>query len=274
MSRFLRDFELAIEAEGQSVVVKPPMRITFTCDKSITGGLNKLQLQIYNLKESNRLAIVKDAEERKRIPIILKVGYEWSSEVIFQGTVHRGANQRQGADFISDLECLDGGEDYLASFTSKVVKGKQAAVEEILKDLPNTKKGKLTEQITLLRPKVLIGNSLQLIEKALAPNETYYIDNEQLFIIKDDEVISSYIPLVSAKTGLLNTPERESKKVSFETLMNPTLKLGGLCKLKSVLAPHLDGTYKIESMSYSGDNEGDDWKQSVTCIAAGDYKVL
>ena len=33
----------------------------------LTGGLNKANITISNLKESNRLRIVKDTEEQKRI---------------------------------------------------------------------------------------------------------------------------------------------------------------------------------------------------------------
>jgi len=227
VSRFLRDFELVIQPPGGStVVVKPPARVVFSCDKSITGGLNRLNLQIYNRNETNRLAIVKDAEERKRIPIVLRVGYEGNVETIFQGTIHTCSNDRRGADFVSDIEALDGGEDYLTGYTSKTVTNKQQAVDAIIESLPNTEPGKLTALKEITRPKVLVGNPLRLLPSLLQPGETFYIDNEQLFIVKDDEVVQTYVPLVEARTGLLKTPQRQAQKITFETLMNPALKLG------------------------------------------------
>ena len=272
--RFNRDYELTVGIGPQAVVVRPPLRIVFSCDKSINGGLNKLNLQVFNLKESNRFALVKDAEENKRIPIVLKVGYQDTLETIFKGTIHRGSNDRQGSDFKSTLECLDGGFDFLNSYTSRTVRGKDLAVKAILQDMPNTTKGKLTSQAQLTRPKVLVGNSVQLIEDSLNPGETYYIDNEQLFIVKFDEVISSFIPVISAQTGLKNTPERQNQKVTFETMMNPSLKLGGFAQLKSKTAPHLNGVYKIETMNYSGDYDGADWQQSVTAITSDNFRVI
>lgn len=272
--RFDRNFELTIGVGNRAVIVTPPMRISFGCDKSISGGLNKLNIKIYNLKESNRLSIVKDAEGQERIPVVLKVGYQDGIDTIFKGTIHRGSNDRSGADFISSLECLDGGFDFLNSYTSKTVRGKDAATTAIIQDMSNTTIGKITAQDQLIRPKVLVGNSVKLVEEFLRPDETYYIDNEQLFIVKPNDVVSSFIPVVSAPTGLINTPQRQNQKVTFETMMNPSLKLGGRVKLVSKTAPHLNGVYKIETMNYGGDSDGSDWKQSVTSITGNQLKVI
>lgn len=272
--RFQRNYELVVRADGNDIVVRPPMQVAFTVDKSITGGLNKMNIQVTGLKESSRLAIVKDKEDQKRIPIVLRVGYKDNLETIFQGTVHRGSNDRGGSSFISTLECLDGGEDYLQGFTSKTIESKDVLVDEILKDMPNTKRGKVTDLPAITRPKVLLGNPIQVLRESLNADESLFIDNERLSVVKDGEVISSYAPIVRASTGLLNTPQKENQKITFETLMNPSLKLGGLADLRSVNAPYLNGVYKNESMTYTGDYEGSDWKQSVTAIAAKKYKVL
>jgi len=126
----------------------------------------------------------------------------------------------------------------------------------------------------LTRPKVLVGNSARLIDDMVGPGETWYIDNEQLFVIKDTEVTSGLKPVVSAETGLISTPTRDSSLVTFETLMNPTVKIGGLASLKSATAPHLDGIYRIETISYSGDTYGAAWTQTCTGTLAAEDKTL
>lgn len=270
-SRFNRDYELTVN----DVVVRSPLHVSFESNKSVSGGLNKLTVQIYNLKESNRLALAKDAEDpTKRIPIDFKVGYVGSLQTLFKGTVHRGLNTREGPDLVTELECLDGGFDFLNSFTAKTVRGKTRAVDAILGDMPNTGKGKITNQQQLIRPKVLIGSSARLIDELIGDDETWYIDDEKLYIIKDGEVTSSFIPVVNAESGLLNTPTRENSKITFDTLMNPTLKIGGLCNVISVTTPHLNGIYKIDSIGYTGDNYGSDWLQSVTGILTKAYIVI
>ena len=88
----------------------------------------------------------------------------------------------------------------------KTVGRKDLAINELLKDLPNTQKGKITDIETLTRPKVLVGNTYKILEDMINDEEQdLYIDNEQLNIIKKNEVTSSYIPLVNASSGLINT---------------------------------------------------------------------
>lgn len=271
--RFNRDFELTIGLGGQAVTIRPPLRVAFDAQKSISGGLNKLNLVAYNLKEQNRIKLVKDREEIKNIPLIFSVGYKNRLETIFKGSVHRGTNTGH-LERLSPLECLDGGFDFINSFTSRTVNGKENAVNAILSDMPNTGRGKITTQNNLIRPKVLVGNSATLISEQLNADETWYIEDEQLYIIKDNEVVSSFIPLVSAKTGLINTPERENEKVSFETMMNPTIKIGGQVKLESKTAPHLNGIYKVETLGFKGDNYGADWKMLITGIKNNNFVVI
>lgn len=273
-TRFVRDYEFRAQILGGEVIVRPPLRINFQADKSIRGGLNKIQIQLYNLEERKRLALVKDKEQQIRLPIQLSVGYQGSLELVFRGTVYRGSNERQGPDIVTNLESLDGGFDFLNSFTSRTVEGGRRAVDAALADMPNTAVGKITERPVLTRPKVLVGNSVKLIEDTIGPGETYYIDNEQLYIIKDDEVTGRFIPLVNAQTGLISTPTRESQEVTFETLLNPSIKIGQRAQLQSQIAPHLNGVYRIESISYQGDNFGDTWSQSCTGRLLPSVKVL
>ena len=272
--RFSRVFELRIQALGGDITIKPPMRIQFQADKSIRGGLNKIQIQLENLEERKRLALVKDAEETKIIPIQLSVGYQGRLELIFKGTIHKGSNERQGPDLITKIEGLDGGFDFINSFTSKTVEGADKAIEECLKDMPNTGRGKITKRPELSRPKVLVGNTAFVIDGLIGLDETWYIENEQLYVIKDDEVVSRYIPLVTARTGLISTPYRENQKTTFSTLMNPAVKIGYMCQLESKTAPHLNGTYRIETMSFQGDNYGDEWSQTCTGLPKPGYKVI
>lgn len=260
--RFNRDYELIING----IVIIPPMRVSFSVEKSAAGGLNKATIRIYNLKEANRLALVKDAEQKKYIPVSLSVGYDKKISLLYKGSVNIGRNSREGTDFITEIESLDGGYDLINSFTSKTVKSDP--VKAILDDMPNTEKGKITKQQALIRPRVMVGASVNLLPGG------WYIDEEKLHILAPGEVVSGFIPVVTAATGLIDTPTREASKITFSTVLNPALKINGLCQLESKTAPHLNGVYILQSMSYTGDNYGTDWSQKITGIPAGSYKVL
>lgn len=271
--RFDRQFEFAFGSGNDAIIIKPPIRIQFGGEKfagSIDGdtprGLNKINISLHNLSEGTRQKLVKDSNESKYIPIQLLVGYGQDLKPMFKGSVHRGIVEKRGADIITTIEALDGGFDAFTGYTSQTVRGKREAITKILQDMPNTTEGKVTKQDEIIRPRVLVGNSLKLLKEQVADGQQIFIDNEQLFIIKEDEAVSLFVPLVSAETGLINTPQRENSLVTFESMINPELRIGGLCKLESVVNKHLNGIYKIYSLSYSGDNYGEDWKMTVNAF--------
>jgi len=273
--RFNRNYRLEIDIGTRTEIIQPPMRISFDADKSIMGGLNNANIQLYNIAEQKRLALAKDAEQQgKRIPIRLSVGYQDKLELIFKGTIFTGGTERQGPDLITTIASQDGGFDFTNSFTSRTVVGGGNAVDAARKDMSNTAEGKITKRPILTRPKVLVGNSAQLIDEMVGPDETWYIENEQLFIIKDNEAISNFIPVVSAATGLISTPTRQNQRVTFQTLINPTVKIGRRVKLISSTAPYMNGVYRIETINYNGDNYGDAWSQTCTGMLGEGAVVL
>lgn len=265
----MRDYELIVN----DVVVRPPMRIVFDGFQSVKGELNKLNISIYNLNRDHRNALLKAKDEKKNIPVRLKVGYEDRLLLIFEGQVLVGTAHKDDADLVSSLECLDGGFDYLYSFTNTVVKPGANIIDTILVDMPNTGKGKIGEQPVLTRPKVLIGNSHKLIQETISEDEDFYIDDGQLYITKENEVVSAYIPVVKASTGLMTTPDLSGNEVKFTTKMNPSLKIGRRCTTESVFAPNTNGIYKIETINYKGDFTGTAWDQTCFGKIAKDYKL-
>lgn len=273
MSRFIRDYELIITlTSGETVKIIPEIRIQFEIDKSIYGGLNACKIKIFNLSTDKQKKLIKDKEDGQiRIPFLIKAGYD-KLEKLFQGTVFEASTVKQGSDFITTISSQDGLHDYVNSFTSKTVTTND--VKQIVDDMSNTKLGKISARKELVRPKVLVGNSAKLIEDSLDDDETYFIDEETIHIIKKDEVLSSYIPVIQSNTGLLNTPVRKNKEVTFNTLLNPSIKIGGLVEIKSQYATHLNGVYKVNTIKYKGDNYGSEWSQECSCRLAQNYKVI
>lgn len=279
--RFLRDYELTIGIGAQAVIIKPPFRIVFSADKSDKADLNKMTLKIDGLNEDKRRKLVRDSDEKdsngsdsnQYFPLDLKIGYQGKIETIFRGSVDQAFSVREGAQFVTTLICLDGGHDFLKGFVSTSVTSKGAAIDAVLGTMPNTKKGKIGKQADITRPKILVGNSMATVQDMLDPDQRWFIDNERLNILGGKEVVSGYVPVVSAETGLINTPEADKKEVTFTTFLNPSIKVGGLVRLISVTAPHLNGVYKVSLITYSGDFDGTDWSQKVTAEIAENYVV-
>lgn len=262
---FDRDYELTIQYDGIQVVVKPPMRISFDAYKATSGyGLNKCTLQVYNLKPDTRLKLVKNPEDGRLISFNLKVGYNGQLKTTFSGQVLRGELYRDDVDFVNKLQSLDGGADLLGGIVAKTVKGKENAISQILDGL-ETSIGTITTQSQLTRPKVIVGNAIKAIESFLEDEQSWFIDNGKLNIIKDSEVIDGFIPLVNSDTGLITTPTRDFNIIEFETMMNPSIRLGGLVQLESVVNPMYNGRHQVYEINYKGDYDGDNWSMAVKC---------
>jgi hypothetical protein len=271
--RFLRDYELVIGIGAQAVTIKPPFRIVFSADKSDDATLNKLTLKIDGLNEAKRRLLVRDSEQDTYFPLDLKIGYQGRIETIFRGSIDKAGSTRDGAQFVTTIECLDGGNDFLKGFVSATVTSKAAVIDAVLGTMPNTQKGRVGAMGDLIRPKVLVGNSVAVVQEMLDPGQRWFIDDERLNVLGGNEIVSSFAPLISAETGLLNTPEADKKNITITSFLNPAVKVGGIFKLESKTAPHLNGIYKVSTITYSGDYEGADWTMRVSGVIAANYSV-
>lgn len=273
-SRFTRDYRLTIGLDSSQVVIRPRFNISFSSTENIFNkALNKLNVKIPGLQESTRLQLIKyELDKDTYLPIQLEVGYEGKLYRAFKGSVRTGELTREGAIFVINLECYDGHPDFTQAFTSKTVKGRELAIDAILEDMPNTDKGIVTTLANTLRPKVLIGPSSELLSR-IAEGKEFYIKDEKIYITNSDEVVSAVAPVVSAKTGLKGVPQQDHIDTVFTTVLNPTLKIGGLCYLESVTNPSVNGNYKIHQITTNGEYKGV-WEQVVTCRKANSYKVV
>lgn len=284
--RFLRDYRLTIGIGSQAVVILPPFRIRFSVDKSDKSDLNKATIKIDGLNQDKRRRLVRDADERNDggvqspntnsgyFPVNLEIGYQGRLETIFRGSIDEAGSTRENdGQFVTTLSAMDGGEDFLRGFIATSATSKAAAIDAVLGTMPNTKKGKIGALGDITRPKVLVGNSMATIQEMLDPDQRWFIDDERLNILGGQEVVSSFIPVISAETGLINTPEADKKEVTLTTYLNPSVKVGGLYQLISVTAPHRNGIYKCKLIAYSGDSDGSDWTQRVTGEIAENYVV-
>lgn len=289
--RFLRDYRLTIGIGAQAVTILPPFRIRFSVDKSDKSDLNKATIKVDGLNPDKRRRLVRDPDEKPEkdkdgkdkptsnsnkgyFPVLLEIGYQGKLETIFRGSIDEAGSVREAdGQFVTNISAMDGGEDFLRGFVSTSVTSKAAAVDAVLGAMPNTKKGKIGAQSDITRPKILVGNSMAVVSEMLDPDQRWFIDDERLNILNASEVVSGYVPVVSAETGLINTPEADKKEVTITTFLNPSIKVGGLYQLISVTAPHRNGVYKCKLITYSGDTDGSDWTQRVTGEIAESYVV-
>lgn len=277
-ARFIRKYELKFTLDNEEILVKPPIRISFDCEKATEGGMNKINLSVYNLKKTTSLKLFKDRNQKKLIDLELKVGYEnINLKSIYKGTIHYASTNRQSADLVTSIEGIDGGYDTLnAEPLNQNIIGKSNIIDFIVNNSERLQKGKISLLDNLVRPKMCLGSKYDVLNdiRDSTDNSSFFIDNEKINYLKKNQVVSSFIPIINASSGLLSTPQKQSNVVTFDCLLNTDLRLAGLLELQSSVEANLDGIYKISRIRYSGDNRSNNWNMQIECFLNTNFKVI
>ena len=286
LNRYIRDYSLIVRfSQSEAIEVNPnsfsdtePLRIIFDGEKSaVSQGLNKLNIQIYNLEKKKRDRLFKDKEDNKTyFQVILSVGYKnIQKDVVFQGDIFQAFTEKKDNDYVTNLICNSGGFDYKNSFTSKTITRQDNVIDQLLNDMPNTLKGRIDEKENqIARAKILLGATTELINQETGNNRNWFIDDEKLYILKDNQIIDDVAVVVNSETGLLGVPTRANQLVEAITLINPAIRLRGLVQLESKEATNLNGIYGVDTIRFKGDTRGQDWKQTLVIRENTNYEVL
>lgn len=276
IQRFTRDYLLEIQLAGRVLQVRPPFEVAFSADLSMKPELNRLDLRVANLSPANRADLVRDeGSDDPRIPVRLQVGYNGQLGTVFQGSLDSAYTERQGGDHFTNIVALDGGTDWRSAFVATTVTTKDLVLEALLDRMENTKRGAIGRfRNKLTRAKVVMGFPADVVAAVLESGQSFFILEEKIYILGQNEVPTSYIPVVSARTGLLRPPEGKKNEVTFSTLLNPAIRLGHLVQLDSSVVPWLSGVYRVDSITCSGDYEGQEWEQEVTGTRLKEYTVV
>lgn len=267
-SKWIRAYTLFIDFEGESLRFdgspKSQLRLTFSAEKSKSGGLNKAELDIFNLNREHREKLQKSEEENKRIFVRLDAGYQDNLSTIFTGHALTASSQRDFTDFVTQMVIYDGGHDERNTIISKSTKTANEMVDAVINAMPNTKRGLIESLPDNTKHQIIVDspfNALKLLAKSGA--KILYIDDGQVFVQGEESVRSSYIALISAKTGLINTPVKSQGIITFSTKIDPQIKIGNKIKLESQFNPSANGEYFVRTIRYIGDYYGDDWTQEI-----------
>lgn len=274
IQRFGRDYLLEIQVPGQPVLrVRPPFEVVFQADLSMKPELNRLDLRVANLSPVTRADLIRDEDSKDpRIPIRLQVGYNGQLGTVFQGSVEIAFSERQGGDYFTQITALDGGTDWRNAFVATTCTTKDLVLEALLDKMSNTKRGAIGAfRNKLTRAKVVMGFPADVVKSVLESGQSFFILEEKIYILGKNEVPTSYIPVVSAETGLLTPPQAKKTETTFTTLLNPAIRLGHLVDLRSTQVPWLSGIYRVDTISYSGDYEGQEWEAQVTGTRLKEY---
>ncbi len=264
MAKFGRNYLLTIQDQsGFPYIVRPPFTIEFDVTRNLLSSANVASVRIYNLSKINRNRILKNQMDVGNIKTIqLRAGYGTNMPLILSGMVTQSWSVRQGNDFISQINAYDGGD----AFSNEKLIGPDGNFPA---NTPN--KVMLQKLITSLAPydvlpgsignytgisargKSFNGSTISAIKEIVGP-QGFFIDNGFGNCLQDNEAIQTpSIPVISSVTGLLGTPVREVQVLNFNTIFEPTLRIGQIIYLNSIVGAGIfNQQYRINSLKHKG----------------------
>lgn len=258
MSKFGRIYSLSVElAGGQKAVVELPFSVEFEVRRENMSSSQTATFRLYNLGERLRNLIFKDRFNTTEYRAIqFRAGYEnFKVPLIFNGTIFEAYSERTGVDFITTIECYDGGYAMANSYTTQTF-GAGATRKQVMEALTGDLRGVSNSPIignfpgSFVRGTVYLGNTWDYLVQLSDGYAT--IDNGQLKVLKPEEVVQAEIPLITAESGLLGSPRRSNTMIEFEMLFEPRFTLGQIVTLQSQTNSIYNGTYKVMGFTHTG----------------------
>jgi hypothetical protein len=254
-------------------------RIVFDVIKN--NESNKGKVRIYNLSEKSR-RFLNENDNLGDIQLTLEVGYSQQGiKVLFVGDVERSSYKRLGPDWITDIECKDGGQANQEvkldkSYSGDVKVDIQTVVQDIYKQLKDlaqvnvdTIKNHLADKID--SEKLDWGLNIQgLAMKSLKTllgkqGKEASIQNNALQIATPTEKTRAIT--VSPATGMIGSPVQREKGIEFKSLINPILQPSGETNSIFLKSKGFNSIYRVRSLKIKGDTHDNPWFMQGVAIA-------
>ena len=301
-AQFGRKFSLIVaDNRGQGLELGA-FRCVFHIQRGDSQTPNSCDVRVYNLtaQTANSLA----GKEFDQLAI--QAGYPGNFGLIFRGNICQSRIGRESAtDSYVDFTAADGDEAYCYSTMSlslaagtnsprNLVQQMLLAMAKYGVSMDNDRINSdiRAETNALHRGSVYHGLAREQLRSFAADNNVlWYIQDGVLTVQPQAEAIPGAEILISPDTGLVGIPEQTQQGVSFQTLLNPSIKIGqairlststtvnqyrfglgladSVTKLKTSLQNQLnpDGLYYVMRADHSGDTRGNEWYTNVTCLS-------
>lgn len=264
-----RTWTATIDAtDGTQVICGYPRTINFQITRGTLVGIPHAVIRIYNLEKHNRQIIFKDQfDNRFYFGITLSAGYEDEPNVpvIFQGNIMSAYNYREGVDWITEINAMDG----LYAIQNGQVSDTEPSIEtpfsthswdaktiikKLIQTMPKVNVGAIGNiQISNSRGITLFGNSWSNLLRFTTGFGRVFIDREQVHFLSDLDYIDDGLDavLVEADTGLLRTPRRQDTRLDIDILFSPEIEVAREIKLVS-LEEIYNGFYIVQGIIHRG----------------------
>lgn len=258
VDKFGRNYYLEIQVQsGQILPIQLPFTIEFDITRNTLTSANVCQIRIYNLSLKNRDQIRYNAYDYNQFRSIeLKAGYGQNLATIFTGNISQAWSVREGVNFITQIECFDGGFAFINGATAYSPPSgvmKKDVIESLIGTLPHVEVGVVGDYPgPLTRGNSYNGNTVKILEELTGGG--FFIDRGVGNALGTNEYIldAAGVTIISPSSGLLNTPVREATTTRFDMIFEPNLNVGQKITLISFTESNFNGDYKVTAVKHRG----------------------
>ncbi len=270
---FRRRSEIIVGAAGSPDAIQltnvdsnAQMRVVFNIEASLKPEPNASELMIYNLSPDSR----KQLEETEDLVASISAGYIDNTFKIFGGELRHVTTRRDNQDLITTVESGDKEKAYREARINKgYAPGTQTST--VIRDLVKAMdvgEGNLADVILSLNlgdtgkafrtGTVMSGlASMQLSEFCDAVGIEWSIQDGNAVFVQNGKPIAISALKVSPSSGLIGVPSVDNDGILHaRTFMLPDVAPG---RVIDVEAEFVQGRYRIEKATYTGDTRGNEW---------------
>jgi len=248
------------------------LRVQFAITKGTGSDPNTCEMVITNAAPDTRASLTK-----KPLHVRIDAGYDDDLKHLFRGDLRYGASSFQPPEWFTKLQIADGDRAYRHAKSSRSYK-RGTTVLTALKDvaatmglaLPANALVSADLKAQFASGEVIHGPSRDELTKLLAPyGYRWSIQDGKLVILKEAETRPDRALVVSQATGMIGSPEfgvpdksGKTPALTVKMLLYPAITPGGKIEIQSRT---INGVFKVEKVTHTGDTHGDDWFTEVEC---------
>ncbi len=256
MNKFGRNYILTVQTQSDSLlVIQPPFTVEFDITRNTLTSANVCSIRVFNLSQNNRNQIRKDVMDYNNFKSVqLQAGYGTNLPIIFSGNITQCWSVREGTNFITAIECFDGGFAFQnAQINTLIPEGtsQEDMFKTIVGQLPNVSLGAIGNfPGSISRPAALSGNGIDILRDLTGG--AFFIDNGKGHVLGNNECLEGEMLLINSESGLLGTPLLERTTLNFDMIFEPRITVCQAIELQSGTGQNFNGFYKVISIKHRG----------------------
>jgi hypothetical protein len=270
-------FDRRLKVVVGTTLVTLGLRCSFRIVKALDADPNGCDLHVYNLKEKTR----NDLSSAKEPLVWVEAGYADVVSQLFMGNARAVDSVRHGPDWDTHVQCGETETDYCNATVNQSF-GPGTALNTVFGAVTGAMNVDATQAVARLaagdigggitqfmQGTVVSGNAYGQVDKlvkAADPELRWALTDGKLLLYKGDEVIpANRFELLSARTGMLTTPETATRRdpksgvhvTKCRILLRPGLMPGNGVRVESQGKSPKD--YRLLRITHHGDTHGTEW---------------